>query len=277
MSLALLILGISAVVAGLFMGFFGTRLWEFGGSDASMVLIGAIGVSSGLLLMGLCAVIAELKKIARQLGSTALTEVPGRLARPAVGEVALEALEEAMASEPALPPPSSAAPNWLSDGKRGRQRTEAAVPEVPAPPADEVPRRRNPLASTSRRERDGRERDGTSARSVNTFPPEPSSAPDALEPAAPSSPRFEVAWPKPERSRPRESVLRRPSAPPTPMEPDLSTLSAEQSEVTVLKSGIVDGMAYSLYSDGSIEAELPEGTLRFASIDELRAHIDQRS
>src|SRR5439155_133387 len=47
-------------------------------------------------------------------------------------------------------------------------------------------------------------------------------------------------------------------------------------QVTVLKSGVVDGMAYSLYSDGSIEAQMPEGMMRFASIDELRAHLDQR-
>src|SRR5262245_48102964 len=33
----------------------------------------------------------------------------------------------------------------------------------------------------------------------------------------------------------------------------------------ILKSGVVDGMAYTLYVDGSIEAELPQGTLRFAS------------
>jgi hypothetical protein len=47
--------------------------------------------------------------------------------------------------------------------------------------------------------------------------------------------------------------------------------------VSVLKSGVVDGMAYTLYSDGSIVAQLPEGTLRFASITELRNHIDQGS
>jgi hypothetical protein len=51
----------------------------------------------------------------------------------------------------------------------------------------------------------------------------------------------------------------------------------DQPPVTILKSGVVDGMAYSLYSDGSIEAQLPEGLMRFASIDELRAHLDQRS
>jgi hypothetical protein len=52
--------------------------------------------------------------------------------------------------------------------------------------------------------------------------------------------------------------------------------TADQPPVTVLKSGVVDGMAYSLYSDGSIEAQMPEGMMRFASIDELRAHLDQR-
>ena len=51
----------------------------------------------------------------------------------------------------------------------------------------------------------------------------------------------------------------------------------DPTQVTVLKSGIVDGMAYSLYSDGSIEAQMPEGMMRFASIDELRAHLDHRS
>jgi hypothetical protein len=47
--------------------------------------------------------------------------------------------------------------------------------------------------------------------------------------------------------------------------------------VTIVKSGVVDSMAYSLYSDGSIEAQMPEGMVRFASIDELRAHLDERN
>jgi len=45
--------------------------------------------------------------------------------------------------------------------------------------------------------------------------------------------------------------------------------------VSVLKSGVVNGIAYTLYSDGSIEAQLPEGTLRFGSFTELRNHIEQ--
>ena len=49
----------------------------------------------------------------------------------------------------------------------------------------------------------------------------------------------------------------------------------EMEPVSVLKSGVVEGMAYTLYSDGSIEAQLPQGTLRFGSITELRTHIEQ--
>jgi hypothetical protein len=51
----------------------------------------------------------------------------------------------------------------------------------------------------------------------------------------------------------------------------------EPRAVAILKSGVVDGMGYTLYVDGSIEAELPQGTLRFASINELRSHLEQTS
>ena len=51
--------------------------------------------------------------------------------------------------------------------------------------------------------------------------------------------------------------------------------SAAQPSGTVLKSGVVDGMAYTLYTDGSIEANLPDGTVRFNSIADLRAHIEK--
>ena len=63
-----------------------------------------------------------------------------------------------------------------------------------------------------------------------------------------------------------ETVTPAPAAPKSPSEP-----------VAILKSGVVDGMAYTLYVDGSIEAELPQGTLRFASINELRDHLAKNS
>ena len=61
-----------------------------------------------------------------------------------------------------------------------------------------------------------------------------------------------------------------------PLEPEEAPGLADQPPVAVLKSGVVDGMAYTLYVDGSIEAELPQGTLRFASINELRDHLEKQ-
>lgn len=59
--------------------------------------------------------------------------------------------------------------------------------------------------------------------------------------------------------------------------PEPAPLEEPRGAATILKSGVVDGMAYTLYTDGSIEAKLPDGTVRFGSIAELRAHIERNS
>ena len=56
-------------------------------------------------------------------------------------------------------------------------------------------------------------------------------------------------------------------------EAELPSPPAGAQAVSILKSGVIDGMAYTLYTDGSIEAELPQGTLRFGSIDDLRDYL----
>ena len=91
-----------------------------------------------------------------------------------------------------------------------------------------------------------------------------------VEPAAPMPPTFDDAWPRSERARRTSRNAAPPDVPPA------APVRDDSPQVTVLKSGVVDGMAYSLYSDGSIEAQMPEGMMRFASIDELRAHLDHR-
>jgi hypothetical protein len=48
----------------------------------------------------------------------------------------------------------------------------------------------------------------------------------------------------------------------------------EARPASILKSGVIDGMAYTLYTDGSIEAQLAQGTMRFGSIDALREHLE---
>jgi hypothetical protein len=67
-----------------------------------------------------------------------------------------------------------------------------------------------------------------------------------------------------------------PAVPPR-REPSLAQAPepARSEPVSVLKSGVVDGMAYTLYTDGSIEAELAQGVVRFGSIEELRNHLEK--
>jgi hypothetical protein len=91
----------------------------------------------------------------------------------------------------------------------------------------------------------------------------------------------EVAMPAPASEPPVEpEAAPAPSAPEPAGEPPIDADPPEVSAadapaaVSVLKSGVVDGMAYTLYSDGSIEAQLPQGMLRFGSIAELRNHIE---
>ena len=66
-----------------------------------------------------------------------------------------------------------------------------------------------------------------------------------------------------------------PMAKPAEPEPAKPQTAGEKRAVAILKSGVVDGMGYTLYVDGSIEADLPQGTLRFASINELRSHLEK--
>jgi hypothetical protein len=96
---------------------------------------------------------------------------------------------------------------------------------------------------------------------------------------------FDAVWPKRRADEPAdagesvkpaaaEASIDRPS--PAETQPP-SSVSGELRPAAILKSGVVDGMAYTLYADGSIEAQLPQGTVRFGSIAELRSHIENNS
>jgi hypothetical protein len=76
------------------------------------------------------------------------------------------------------------------------------------------------------------------------------------------------------RLEPPVSRSEPPAAPPERADPPATPPAGEMRPIAILKSGVIDGMAYTLYTDGSIEAELPQGTMRFGSIDELRSHLE---
>jgi len=98
---------------------------------------------------------------------------------------------------------------------------------------------------------------------------------------------FEAVWPKRGQRRPdeeadadqpaRSAAADAPIERPAPAEPYPASSPDEMRPAAILKSGVVDGMAYTLYADGSIEAQLPQGTVRFGSIAELRSHIENNS
>jgi hypothetical protein len=107
----------------------------------------------------------------------------------------------------------------------------------------------------------------------------------STRPQQPKSSIFDTLWPKAPRSataaqpaaaRPAATAPAARVAEPAPSAAPPSPAPIQTSVgVSILKSGVVEGMAYTLYSDGSIEAQLPGGTLRFRSITELRSHIEQ--
>jgi hypothetical protein len=90
---------------------------------------------------------------------------------------------------------------------------------------------------------------------------------------------FNSFWPAAPRSDSKEAPqgavpARPPQDPRVVAQPTPAATGPGSAAVSVLKSGVVEGMAYTLYSDGSIEAQLPQGTLRFGSITALRNHIE---
>jgi hypothetical protein len=105
-------------------------------------------------------------------------------------------------------------------------------------------------------------------------PPEPEAPADPFDLHAAVKEAVESIVPERREARPEPKLNLR-AAPPPP-EPKADT-RGNDANVAILKSGVIDGMAYTLYTDGSIEAELPDGMMRFASIDDLRAYLERNT
>jgi hypothetical protein len=278
MIIALLIAGIAFVLAGALGIFLGIPVKEFSFGN-TLILAGVVAGCTGLLTLCLAAVLRELKQIAGHLEAGAIA-MPSSVATVAPRSLPPEspgftANRDQAGRDQVGAVPDLATPPWHEEtATRDRARNEPPVPAAPA-------QRRNLMFSSSRKEGAGRSE--TRVTDVSATDPR------AVPPAEPAPSTFEGAWPAPERGRsaeppPPRRVGRMPSSVAEPAtgngatdRPAPAAREENQPAVTVIKSGIVDGMAYSLYSDGSIEAQMPEGMMRFGSIDELRSHLDHRS
>jgi hypothetical protein len=283
MMMLLLMAGIGAFLGGFVAIAYGIPVKEFSFGN-TMITVGAMAVCTGLIMIALSLVIGELKLIARRLASGGPAEsrpraAPGS-ARSDAADDEFDFVRDPLLAhadeedfEPVPPPVAAPTRNGIGNARARKDVPPTPEPAEPAPPqGGPQPRRHLMFASSSRRERER-----TQAR-----PPDvPVSAPPLPPSDEPSeAPYYDEPWPKTERLRLPElpSQRRGGRMPPAFNEPNAGPAArhSDQQTATVLKSGVVDGMAYSLYSDGSIEAQLPEGTMRFGSIDELRTHLDQR-
>ncbi len=288
MSLILLVFGILIAGAGVVAIAFGSTVSD-SALGQSLIITGAISVVGGPMLMGVASLISRLSAIAESLRLRPATQIP-RLAdarQPADRQRRPEPLE----AGPRLPDPR------VSDPRP--QDPRQAEPRAPEPrPADPTPDRvvangeDVPLSPNGNGHHQGGERKPEPRSESRSEPrPEPearSGGPETgkeprldflFRPKTPPRPpqqgeQFDAMWPKRrpgDQSKPDE-VARQPSLGGEPPRAE-----REPRSVAILKSGVVDGMAYTLYADGSIEAQLPHGTVRFGSIAELRAHIENNS
>ena len=207
--------------------------------EAARFNSGIIAVVGGLILMALAAVVRSVGRIAERFEMQPLPLPP----------------VAAVGREDPGPRPARAAPNgeakrssllsWFGHASAPANAANGAA--KPPPPAPDVPAAAQvDLAPLTRVPEEPRV----------AVPPPIAAPPMAAPPvAAPPTPK------PPAPLRP----------PPKPAAPAVTA-----PEATVYKSGVIDGMAYTLFMDGSIEAELPQGKVRFASVDELQKYLTAR-
>jgi hypothetical protein len=102
--------------------------------------------------------------------------------------------------------------------------------------------------------------------------PDRTGAPAAGTEPAKREPNLDMPMP-PVPARPRET---RPVEKRAAVEAPVRKPATAERGPAILKSGVIDGMPYTLYADGSIEAQLPQGTVKFASVDALRTHLEKQ-
>ncbi len=294
MAVLLFSVGTFALVAGLVMVGFGIPINEFSFGN-TLISAGTTAAVGGLIIIALGVAVGQLRRIAELLAG----DLPARYAQP------MDLVEAAGASLPApgipdriefplRPRPEAPLPkmgslpvvpaNTASDDGYD----QFAAPTLPNP--EEAPMAVEDEISLSPPQPSGGSAPKADARGpagrepATSWKPSPASTPPVGSPPRPLQPaRFDAMWPA-EAKSPKSSVpddTKPSSAPARETFPPVSKRPESEAQkpraVAILKSGVVDGMGYTLYVDGSIEAELPQGTLRFASINELRSHLEKNS
>lgn len=274
-------IGVLLALVGLIVSVLGIAIFVSNFGNA-LLAVGAAGVSGGIVLVGISLVLKDLAGLAARLdtlslsGGSSASAASAQAFAPAPAPAFQPALEDEEEEEvdTYAPPPPPPAPPPVREPPPERTARPTLPPFVrprpSEPPAEPAPA---PAADARRGRILGRLTEGDSLASRLRLPTEPpTDAPP--EPVVPAPlERVERA----ERQVPVPRPFAPPAPPPAPVRRAEPPRPPEVAEPTILKSGIVGGMAYTLYSDGSIQAELPDGVLRFASLQELRDHVARAS
>jgi hypothetical protein len=262
----LIVAGLAAVAFG-----YGLRDATFG---HTAFVSGLIGFGAGIISLALAMSVRELRHIAELLDLNAAAPHPGtlldlsrsapspRLPMPPVAEKTLPipktAATETSRSEIRRPLPSRPPHTQRSDAEIRR-------PEFAGRSISDLTGRPEHQARHERHERKD-EGDDVVAREDKTLAASPSSraGPDRMR----ETPQNDAS-PAPVEFPPV-------TAAPEPVEIAPSSARAAIAP-TLVKSGQVNEMTYSIFSDGSIEAALPNGTMRFATLNQLRDHLNGES
>lgn len=289
MHVVLMFTGLVSALLGLIMIAFGIPISAFEVGNL-LITCGTIASVGGLLLVGIAGVLRQLHRLidvleARPLaGATPLPPDATILA----GEPDADAISvgeedvarhggEASRREPEIGLSQSEARGFeLDAGSRPfapeiRSPTLAADEGPAAPPIviERPPPAREPAhAAPPLRAHEPMLTPPTGSPSAAQQPaaPPPSMRPPPAPETPPAPPRREPMFRAGLRARTELGLSTRPEA-----------AAPKGGPATVLKSGVIDGMAYTLYSDGSIDAELAQGTMKFGSIPELREYLNQHS
>ncbi|HEY8267860.1 MAG TPA: hypothetical protein VIG34_04275 [Xanthobacteraceae bacterium] len=236
MSFLLIVIGLLLVCLGTAVIVAGAPEWALGlGLGASLIESGTIGFVGGLVIFGIGLLLRAVGDLGRRLDALKTAAKSAQAARAPVEHAPIERAPEI---EPSIVPQ-----------------------QIPVPPTQPVARPPHPSARpVSADEKDLRPR---------AWPPSTGATGRTQGEPAPR-----VREPAPERAM-REIPAPKPEPAPAPKPPAPVPVTDAAPAGPAVRSGIIGGMAYTLYADGSIEAELPLGTMRFASIEDLRAHVSR--
>ncbi len=309
MSLFLVVLGAATAVAGLVLAASGVILPEGTFGTEVVVTPGTIAAIGGLLLVGIAIAVRQLQRIERALAARPAlpAEAPvvlGSKSPSATVRLPFPPKTQPTNSGPSPPPPaatSTSAPAEVAAFETRPAKFPVVAPLESAPVVDEADVALMPQAPAHFQEAIHEVKNGAvigrGANGATQFRPVPRVVTKTRQSAAPdgaTGPAFNAFWPAKSRGGAQlasaEVAVSAPRPPPFPVSElppapapvnevipaarPASVQPAAAAPISVLKSGVVEGMAYTLYSDGSIEAELPQGTLRFGSIAALRTHLE---